>query len=458
MIENENMENKKYQIFVSSTYKDLIEARDKVMETILNLYHFPVGMEMFSADDSEQWEIIKDSIDVSDYYVVIIGHRYGSMTSDGIGYTEKEYDYAKEKGIPILAFIRDRNASTKPDERETSQEANAKLEAFIEKASSNKMCDYWNSIEDLSVKIAIALPKTFSRKPQIGWVRGNTAASKELAEELAKLSQENRELRERVAELEAEISKDKPSIEVLLNSSTHLDLDIPSKFPSMIEHLPEFLNINDIPEHLKEYVSEVDIDNFNQKIPSQEVIAQFNDEQRLQWLLYSSSALKISVINNGSCKANDINITIKFPDAVLVSTPKNAKEQSKALSSPLPLSPIEKAESELQKKVKEKKRGIQSYLEYPARFEPPILPNFQSPFDRLSKDIADLNKTQWIDVEENAVKIRIQSLLHTQQCNFDNHIVLIPLKEGNSNAEIHTICEEFREEETMQLELEIRTN
>jgi len=54
------------------------------METILKLYHFPVGMEMFSADDAEQWEVIKDTIDMSDYYVVIIGHRYGSVTSEGI--------------------------------------------------------------------------------------------------------------------------------------------------------------------------------------------------------------------------------------------------------------------------------------------------------------------------------------------------------------------------------------
>jgi hypothetical protein len=112
------MEEKKYQIFVSSTYKDLIDAREKVFETILRLYHFPVGMEMFSADDVEQWEVIKDTIDSSDYYVVIIGHRYGSVTAEGLSYTEKEYDYAKEQNIPILAFIRDRDVATKPSERD----------------------------------------------------------------------------------------------------------------------------------------------------------------------------------------------------------------------------------------------------------------------------------------------------------------------------------------------------
>ncbi len=47
------MENIKYQIFVSSTYSDLIKERDKIIETILSLYHFPIGMEMSSADNDE---------------------------------------------------------------------------------------------------------------------------------------------------------------------------------------------------------------------------------------------------------------------------------------------------------------------------------------------------------------------------------------------------------------------
>jgi site-specific recombinase XerC len=78
------MVEKKYQIFVSSTFGDLKNSRNKVIETILKAYHLPVGMEMFSADDADQWKVIKDTIDLSDYYVVIIGHRYGSVTSEGI--------------------------------------------------------------------------------------------------------------------------------------------------------------------------------------------------------------------------------------------------------------------------------------------------------------------------------------------------------------------------------------
>jgi len=110
---------KKYQIFISSTYKDLIEARSKVRDAILSMMHFPVGMEMFNAADEEQWEIIQETIDSSDYYVLILGQRYGSVIESGsdagISYTEKEFRYAREKKIPILVFIIDDDVAIKPE-------------------------------------------------------------------------------------------------------------------------------------------------------------------------------------------------------------------------------------------------------------------------------------------------------------------------------------------------------
>lgn len=74
---------KKYQIFISSTYDDLKDARRKVQDAVLAMYHFPVGMELFGAADEEQWEIIKETIDSSDYYVLIIAQRYGSIIQTG---------------------------------------------------------------------------------------------------------------------------------------------------------------------------------------------------------------------------------------------------------------------------------------------------------------------------------------------------------------------------------------
>src|SRR3972149_6915406 len=96
---------KRYQVFVSSTYTDLKEERQHVIKALMEVNCIPSGMELFPAADEEQWAFIKRVIDDCDYYLLIIGGRYGSVTSEGISYTEMEYEYALKIGQPILAFL-----------------------------------------------------------------------------------------------------------------------------------------------------------------------------------------------------------------------------------------------------------------------------------------------------------------------------------------------------------------
>jgi hypothetical protein len=44
-------------------------------------------------------------IDDCDYYLLIIGGRYGSTDPEGVSYTEKEYEYAIEHGIKVIALL-----------------------------------------------------------------------------------------------------------------------------------------------------------------------------------------------------------------------------------------------------------------------------------------------------------------------------------------------------------------
>ena len=71
--------DKRYQVFVSSTFEDLQEERKEVMQALLELDCIPAGMELFPAMDEEQFEFIKSIIDDCDYYILIVGARYGSM-------------------------------------------------------------------------------------------------------------------------------------------------------------------------------------------------------------------------------------------------------------------------------------------------------------------------------------------------------------------------------------------
>ena len=99
------MADKIYKVFVSSTYEDLRDERSEVQKALLKLGCLPVGMELFPAADEETWEFIKSQIEDSDYYVLIVAGRYGSLSSDGTGFTEREFDYAQEKRIPTIGFV-----------------------------------------------------------------------------------------------------------------------------------------------------------------------------------------------------------------------------------------------------------------------------------------------------------------------------------------------------------------
>jgi hypothetical protein len=187
--------DKKYQIFVSSTFEDLKEERDQAIKAVLEMGHIPVGMEMFSAADEEQWQLIARQIEATDYYVVIAAHRYGSETENKISYTEKEYDYAKEMGIPILGFVIDDKASWPSNRIDKSDIKKKKLDKFKTKIKS-KMVHFWNGKEDLHGKISISLMKAMNTNPRIGWTRTNIAIGANITKELSRLSAENSQLRE----------------------------------------------------------------------------------------------------------------------------------------------------------------------------------------------------------------------------------------------------------------------
>jgi len=63
---------KRLQVFVLSTYEDLKAERQAAVETILTVGHIPEGMELFTAGDQSQMDVIRDWIDESDIFLLRI--------------------------------------------------------------------------------------------------------------------------------------------------------------------------------------------------------------------------------------------------------------------------------------------------------------------------------------------------------------------------------------------------
>ncbi|MGO2339524.1 MAG: DUF4062 domain-containing protein [Psychrobacter sp.] len=195
--------DKRYQVFVSSTFADLQDERSNVIQTLMEMDCIPAGMELFPALDEEQFEFIKKVIDDSDYYLLIIGGRYGSLSDDGISYTEMEYDYAISKGIKVIALVHGSPEKLSVEKVEMNPEAQDKLEKFRNKVTTGRLVKFWSDAKELSGLVALSLPKTIKTYPAVGWVRGNEATDNtELLKQLNDLRQENSKLEKQVDQLQ----------------------------------------------------------------------------------------------------------------------------------------------------------------------------------------------------------------------------------------------------------------
>jgi len=181
--------DKRYQVFASSTYDDLQPERQEVMHALLELDCIPAGMELFPTANDDQWTLIKKVIDDCDYYIVIIGGRYGSVGTDGISYTEMEYRYASEIGKPIIAFLHKDPGTLQSKKTEQSEEGRKKLDDFKELAQK-KMCKYWTSPDNLGSVVSRSLIQLIKSTPAIGWVKADQMASEEATKEILRLRQQ----------------------------------------------------------------------------------------------------------------------------------------------------------------------------------------------------------------------------------------------------------------------------
>lgn len=194
--------SKKYQVFVSSTFVDLQDERQDTIHTILDLQHIPAGMELFPATDMEQLDYIKRIIDGCDYYVLIIGGRYGSLDPEGISYTEREYDYAVATGKFVIAFIHGEVGEIPSKFVDMDEAQRQSLENFRNKVGTGRLVRFWKSREELQMVVVKALAHAFANYPQIGWIRGNEAASQPILQQSNKLLQENADLKNKISSLE----------------------------------------------------------------------------------------------------------------------------------------------------------------------------------------------------------------------------------------------------------------
>ena len=197
-------DNKMYQVFVSSTYEDLKEERNRVLQALLSINCIPIGMEYFSASDDDQFTVIKNLMSTCDYYVLILGGRYGSIEEkSGKSYTQLEYEFAKAHKIPTIAFYpKDINALTCNKIEQDPVKKN-KLEEFTS-IVKKQLCMAYTNADNLAMNVITSLINLKSDHPRIGWVRGDSISSNEANQRILQLQKENEILKNELISYKAE--------------------------------------------------------------------------------------------------------------------------------------------------------------------------------------------------------------------------------------------------------------
>jgi len=154
-------------------------------------------MELFPSADDEQWEFIKREIDSSDYYIVIVAGKYGSLAPDGLSFTEKEYDYAVSAGKPVMGFVYKDLPELKGAKLEEDRDLREKILAFRAKVGKGKLVKFYQNPDELKAQVLHSLMRTFKLSPKDGWIRAKHARRMEDLEQINLLQK-------RVMELEAE--------------------------------------------------------------------------------------------------------------------------------------------------------------------------------------------------------------------------------------------------------------
>ncbi len=427
---------KKFQVFISSTFTDLQEERRKVQDIVLKMNHFPVGMELFSAASEDQWSIIQKTINSSDYYVLIVGYRYGSETDEGISYTQKEYEYAKKSDLPILAFLKQDGIPSTPDERESSRGKQKKLQKFIDDVKTGRLVEWWSNEEELGQKVMNSLYKEFDMSPRPGWVRANSVEIEEIQLELVRQNKKIRDLEEENKTLRAQISSRFPTFELLINNLDYLELQLAEwQGENMIraEYMPidieEYRAQGTSEEHLAKY------EKYNSSLPNEETLSDYIEARKYYDLSKNHAVpITISIGNSGTSKASNVIIELKFPNSLIIYDQDSLDNLTEPHKPPRGKTPYEE--------LLEKMNKVPSWMYnlHPKSHLPSI------PYAKLNTSLLLGHEGNTESIEKNVLYIRHSQIMHTSRSILSGYYV-VPLKAGIFGIKASIICEEIPKKE-----------
>ncbi|MHC4520801.1 MAG: DUF4062 domain-containing protein, partial [Planctomycetota bacterium] len=155
------------KVFVSSTTKDLDDAREQVCKQIASLDNQYVCMDCYTASDRPPAEFDDSKVAECDAFVLIVAHYYGSCPpGKDKSFTELEYEAALASEKLIYPFLASEAFPPSPTLREDDA-TYAKLQAFRDRIARDHTPRYFDNPDQLCAHVAAALPRPTETKGRI---------------------------------------------------------------------------------------------------------------------------------------------------------------------------------------------------------------------------------------------------------------------------------------------------
>jgi tetratricopeptide (TPR) repeat protein len=146
------------KVFISSTYKDLIDYRTAAILAVEGTSYQASKMEVFGARPDEPLHACLKEVEESELFIGIYALRYGFVPEGAdISITEQEYTHAKKLGTSIYCFLLDEENQPWLTKWIEDEPGKTKLKDFKKRVEKQHVCAYFTTSDDLSAKVAIAL-------------------------------------------------------------------------------------------------------------------------------------------------------------------------------------------------------------------------------------------------------------------------------------------------------------
>jgi hypothetical protein len=152
------------KIYISSTFVDLEQFREKVYRELRSLRHDVIAMEDYVAADKRPLDQCLQDVRICDVYVGIFAWRYGYIPAkdnpERLSITELELREAERLGKPRLIFILNNTAPWPPsmmDATTGDNERGVRINKLRDMLQQERLSGLFETADELAVKVVSAL-------------------------------------------------------------------------------------------------------------------------------------------------------------------------------------------------------------------------------------------------------------------------------------------------------------